>query len=127
MKTLTPLLLAAMVSASGCCTMRRSAIQIVEINSAPDGATVRVAGETLTTPTKVALQRNRSCVVQLEKQGYKPVSVPLLSHISSEMWWRNLIWIHPFFWGLGWGIDAGTGPGCELRPSAVAVTLVPNN
>jgi hypothetical protein len=114
------------VLAAGCCTMVRGRTVVVPVTSSPPGAraTVDPTGQTLETPGAVVLERKQSYVVRLEKPGYQPASVALVSHTSWGLL-RNLVWIHPAGWAIGMGVDLGNGAGDELVPDHVDAALAP--
>lgn len=78
------LVLAAWLLTSGCATMAHGRTQGIRVLSAPAGATVSVKGVSVgVTPARVVLKRNESDVVlRLEKEGYRPVDVPLTRTLS---------------------------------------------
>ena len=76
-------------------------------------------------PGGVSLRRKTPYTVQISMEGYRSVSIPIESEVSRGTWWRNLLWIHPIFWGIGVVIDLSTGSGYELTPDTISVTLQP--
>jgi hypothetical protein len=82
-------LCAGALSAAGCATLAHGSHQDVEIASEPPGASVRV-GETLVgvTPARLSLERRQAhLVLRVEKEGFRPVEVPLVRKTS---WWIAL-------------------------------------
>ncbi|MBI4516621.1 MAG: PEGA domain-containing protein [Deltaproteobacteria bacterium] len=124
LKKLIVIILAPLV-AFGCMTMRRGPSQVIQIRSEPDGAAVTIepAAGKFTGPAHVSLRRKSPYTVVVSQAGYKPVSVPVESTIAGETWWRNLVWIHPLFWGIGVIVDLPTGAGYELAPASITVDL----
>jgi len=125
----------------GCMAMTRGRSQIIEIRSNPPGATVsiRPVDSNLLSPAHVELRRKPpstvnvpeaghegvAYVVSLSRAGYKDAIVPIESRVSGQTFVRNLIWIHPVFWGIGLAVDLSTGAGYELIPSSIFVEFQP--
>ena len=106
----------------------------------PDArVTIRPTPGDFESPAKVSLSRKPSSTVNVSEPGYKraayivtasklgyrDASVPIESAISTDTWIRNLIWIHPLFYGLGVLVDVTSGAAYELRPSSILVVLEP--
>jgi hypothetical protein len=108
-------------------TMTRSSSQVIEIRSEPSDAIVDIfpSGGHIIAPGGVSLRRKTPYTMKISKEGYRSVSIPIESEVSRGTWWRNLLWIHPIFWGTGVVIDISTGSGYELTPDTVSVTLKP--
>ncbi len=115
------------VTLSACMTMRRPSSQVIEIKSEPSDAVVDIfpSGGHIMAPGSVSLRRKSPYTMEISMEGYRSVSIPIQSEVSRETWWRNLLWIHPVFWGIGVVIDISTGSGYELTPETVSVTLQP--
>jgi hypothetical protein len=121
--------------------MSRDTTQLVSVRSEPPGRTRTFApgGAEATTPTSLSLDRkssgsvnvgdglhkNAAYIVTVSMPGYADVTVPLESAISTDTWVKNLIWVHPLFFGLGVLVDTSSGAGYEIRPSDIAVELHP--
>jgi predicted small secreted protein len=112
---------------SACMTMTRGSSQVIEIRSEPSDASVDIfpSGGHIIAPGGVSLRRKTPYTMEISKEGYRSVSIPIESKVSRGTWWRNLLWIHPIFWGAGVVIDISTGSGYELTPDTVSVTLKP--
>ena len=110
----------------GCMTIRNGSTQILHVETEPAGALVRFnpGGATVESPEDVILGRRHAYVVVATKDGYQKASVILESKLTSEFWWRNLVWIHPYGWIIGWIVDGATSAGRELRPTTVSLTLL---
>ena len=115
------------VSLSACMTMLRGSSQVIEIRSEPSDAIVDIypSGGRLIAPGGVSLRRKMPYTIQISMEGYRSLSVPIESKVSRGTWWRNILWIHPIFWGIGVVVDLSTGSGYELTPDAISVTLQP--
>ena len=116
----------ALIVTPGCATIVNGRTEVIGIDSLPRGATARIqpGDQMLVTPGQVVLNRKSSYAVRVEKEGYEPASVALVSSASSSMW-RNLVWIHPVGWLIGLIVDISTGAGYDLQPDKVEVTLIP--
>ena len=137
---LLTLFLLALVSI-GCMRMIRGQSQIIDVQTNPPGArvTIRPTPGDFESPAKVALSRkppstvnvsepgyrDAAYIVTASKPGYRDAAVPIESNISTDTWIRNLIWIHPLFYGLGLLVDVTSGAAYELRPSSILVVLEP--
>lgn len=128
MKTLIFLFVIAVSNTllTGCCMMRNSTTQLVEITSSPSGATATIqpGGEEVVTPADILLKRKTSQYsITIKKEGYEPTRVKLVR--NSAGLWRNFIWIHPVGWVIGVVVDTSTGAGYELKPDKIEVKLTP--
>ena len=133
----------AMVLSAGCMRMTRGPLQTVEVQTRPQGAriTIRPASSEFQSPGKISLSRKPPATVNVSEPGYKEAayivtaskpgytdsSVPIESNISTDTWVRNLIWIHPLFFGLGVLVDVTSGSAYELRPSSILLELEPQH
>lgn len=130
-----------MVAVSGCMTMTRSRSQTIDVQTSPPGAraTIRPTGNGLVSPANVSLDRKpdttvnaleagaagASYVVTASLAGYRDASVPIQSEVAGGTFRRNLIWLHPAFYGIAVAVDMSTGAGYELTPSSVFLKLEP--
>ena len=131
----------ALVLPVGCMRLIRGPSQMIDVETNPPGArvTIRPAPGDVESPAKVSLSRKplstvnvsqpgyrgAGYIVAASKPGYKDASVPIESKISTDTWVRNLIWIHPLFYGLGILVDVTSGAAYELRPSSILLVLEP--
>lgn len=105
--------------ASGCGFVFQGTHQAVTLTSQPPGAQATFAGERVTTPGQVRIQRQEWAVVRAEKDGYEPacrmVGAP-----------RNILLslLDTLALGLGWVVDKPTD---ALRrfPSDIDLVLHP--
>jgi hypothetical protein len=91
----------------------------------PPGARVTVdAGgpTTTTTPGEVKLERDKSHVAVVEKEGFQTTAVPLKRDVSMNVF-GNFACIVLF--PICFGIDFLSGNAFELKPDPVTITLVP--
>jgi len=119
------LALTVILFASGCATITRGTTEAFVIESQPPGGEARLStGETCKTPCTLEKKRKHNFTIDLEKEGYEPVSVAVVSQVAgagAAGMAGNVV-----FGGLiGAGVDAGTGATKELRPNPVQVTLAP--
>lgn len=117
---LLPLALVVSLS-TGCATIVQGEHQSVPIDTDPSGAVVYVNGvEMGQTPTVLSLDRGDDHVVELERDGYAPVTLRLdksLDFVPAVV--GNL-----FSWGIfGFAVDFVSGAAYELDPEALRSTL----
>jgi hypothetical protein len=129
------LALAAACALSGCATIVSGPRQTVKIDSIPQGATVTTAvqygrGKKLAlikkheegvTPINVVITRKDGAVL-LEKEGYKPVRVPLKR--GSNPWVLGDVLMTSL---ISTSIDTSTGAAMEYDPDEYVVELVPDD
>ena len=109
------------VTFSACATIITGSRQEVSFISNPDGATVTVNGRVLgKTPMTVSLKKESGQAMIFEKEGYKPLSMQLETHLN------------PWFWGnlvtgglIGSTVDGLSGAVHEYSPRQYMVTLQP--
>lgn len=115
-------LLAAILAAilgSGCATILQGTTQQITITSDPDGADVKIDGTYRgTTPMAVDLERKRSHVVQILKEGYRTETVQIQREMGGAV--AGNIILGGF---IGWGVDAASGAQYVLWPEHVSVVL----
>lgn len=115
----------AVIGLSGCATVTRGTSETFVVTTEPAGAMVRLStGETCVTPCALQKRRKHAFDVEIEREGYEPVSTRILPQVSGAgatgMAGNVLIG------GLvGLVVDASTGSAKDLRPNPLAVTLVP--
>lgn len=117
---------AALASLQGCATITRGTTEVLVVDTQPPGADVRIdpAGLTCKSPCSVELKRKKDVIVQIERAGYEPVKVAVLSEIAGAgaagMAGNAIVG------GLiGVAVDAASGATKKLTPNPVKVTLVP--
>ena len=106
-------------------TMRGGPSQVIDIQTIPPGAKVIIqpaVGE-FESPARVSLHRKLPYTVTVSKPGFKTASVPIENKISKGTWLRNIMWIHPLFWGAGVIVDLSTGAGYELIPKSISIEM----
>ena len=118
---------------SGCATIMSGTTQVVTIDSDPQGATVTVGkvkvknGKSVMvngkeigiTPIDVEVSRKRG-MVQVSKEGYKSVDVPLKTTMNPWVW-GDILLTSP----LSTSIDTTTGASNQYNPGQYLVTLPP--
>ncbi len=111
---------------SGCATITRGTTEVLVVETQPPGADVRInpTGTNRRTPCSVELKRKRNYMLQIERAGYEPVTVNVLSEVSgagAAGMAGNVI-----LGGLiGVAVDAASGATKKLTPNPVTLTLVP--
>ena len=114
------------VAITGCLTMVQGDTQVVSIDSTPQGASIEInhGDQKLETPTEAVLSRRRGHVLTVRKDGFETDTVVVERKFSWGIF-RNLIWIHPAGWIIGFIVDTATGSTGRLEPESVSVTLTP--
>ncbi len=109
---------------SSCATILSSDTETVAFVTDPKGATVSIDGINLgVTPVALNLSTESPHIVQIEKDGYNPVTVQLEKKIK---WgWQILDLVTTGF--IGNAVDLVTGYGYSLEPNQVSLKLVPKN
>ena len=105
----------------GCASIVSGKGQEMSFTSVPDGATVTVSGRVLgVTPMTVRMDRDNKQAVTFEKDGYKPLTLPLTTTLNGWFWGNILlIYAGPF----GSTTDGASGAVYEYSPSQYNVTL----
>ena len=126
--TTLSLALTIVLGLSSCASMQSGTTQLVKVNSVPEGATVYLLvrskkGEVANklqmgvTPIELRVAR-KDGVVLLEKEGYKPVEVPLQRKMNPWVW-GDIALTSP----LSTSIDTSTGAAQEFDPNEYLVEL----
>lgn len=112
------------LATSGCATVTRGTTESLAIQSEPSGAAVRLSsGQTGTTPCSFELKRKRDVTVEVNKDGFRPVSITVDSKVAgagAAGMAGNVI----IGGVIGIGIDAFSGATKSLRPNPVHVHLI---
>jgi len=124
MKTI---LIALLLTTSGCATMDHGTTQAISVNSYPSGATIKFdngRGKQVNfeTPAVLVLSRKLPYILKITKEGYTPKAITLTSSSAGNLW-NNLIWIHPVGIFAGYVVDSSTGASKKLSPDNINVTL----
>lgn len=101
---------------SGCASISKGPTQRVEISSEPAGARIIENGRTIgITPDRLDLSRKRGHNLSIERPGFKPETVTILTvpNDASEAYIR-------------FGIDETFGSHNDLTPTNVQLELVPS-
>jgi PEGA domain-containing protein len=112
----------------GCASVTRGTTENISIASTPAGATADISGLDIptacVTPCVVQAKRNADITITLNKEGYRPETIPLTKEIpgtGAAGFAGNLL-----LGGLvGMGVDAATGAAMDHKPNPVIVTLQP--
>ena len=110
---------------TGCQSIRHGKQQIISIDSTPQSADVEIypGGQRIVTPGAVVLRRRSHYTGTVRKSGFRSETFVIQS--KSKGLWRNLVWIHPVAWIIGWVIDLTNGAAYELEAGSLSVTLSP--
>lgn len=116
----------SLVLASGCATVTRGTTESFVVESDPAGATVTSStGWTCTTPCSVKVKRRSDFTLNIEKDGYRPVTATVTSSVDgagAAGMAGNVI-----LGGLiGAGIDAGTGAMHSHKPNPLQISMEPH-
>ncbi|MCQ2411934.1 MAG: PEGA domain-containing protein [Sphaerochaetaceae bacterium] len=105
---------------SSCATMFSDDYETVTFSSDPSGATVKIDGaERGTTPTALVLRTDRTYVVEVSKEGYRPQ----IATISKNVKWGWQL-VDFFVWPvIGNVVDFINADGYTLDPTNVVVYL----
>jgi hypothetical protein len=120
------LIAAALVLAPGCATITRGTTEVLVVETQPPGADVRInpTGTNCKTPCSIELKRKRNYTLQIDRDGFEPVTVNVLSEISgagAAGMAGNVI-----LGGLiGVAVDAASGATKKLTPNPIKLNLVP--
>ena len=105
----------------GCATLVNGTTQRVAFDSRPPGATVKVGGEMVTTPSTLQLARKHTYEVSFDKPGY----VRARRHIGQK---TSSAFVGNVLLGgvIGVIVDPWSGGMYDLYPATLSVTLVPD-
>ena len=83
--------LVVMVLNSGCCSLFRESSQVVRVNSAPEGATVKLGEAEGKTPYTLTVPKGKEYVINAKLRG-ETKSMTLNRRIDGLYWVNILIW-----------------------------------
>jgi hypothetical protein len=115
------ILLCLIFMLSGCASIVSGRNQQMSFQSNPDEATLYIDGRAIgKTPITIPLQRKKGQMMEFKKDGFKPVTMQLTTHLNGWFWGNILT-------GglLGSTTDGITGAATEYSPSQYFVTLQP--
>lgn len=120
-KQLAAALALAGMSLSGCATVLNGTSQDVDFNSEPQGAVIALhTGQNCVTPCTFSMRRGDDASVEINKPGFKPVTVYIQSRLGGSTF-GNII----LGGGIGAVVDGSNGSSNRLYPNPVYVRLVP--
>jgi hypothetical protein len=115
----------ATVLTAGCATITRGTTEALVIETEPPGATANISpeGRVCKTPCTLELKRKRDYVVDIERPGYEPVRVNVISEIAGAgaAGMAGNVLLGGI---IGAGVDVATGATKRLTPNPVKVNLV---
>lgn len=116
------LILALVVSMSGCSTVISGKTQTVSFQSSPTGATVNINGSPIgVTPITTMIEKKSDQTLTVSKEGYKTFTTAMTT--SLDPWfWGNIV-LGGFF---GSTTDGATGAMHQYSPSQYIITLEPD-
>lgn len=109
----------------GCATITRGSSEAFVVESTPTGADVRLSsGEICKTPCTLKKKRKDNFVVFINRDGYEPVEVSIISETAGAgaAGMAGNVLVGGI---IGLGVDAATGATKKLTPNPVRVTLNP--
>lgn len=113
------LLALVVVSMTGCATIFSKSNQGVSFDSTPAGADIKINGVVYGhTPATIPLEKNKSYVVEIAKEGYHPQLVTIQNKLG--VGW---VVLDAFSGALPLVVDAITGDWKTLSPKNVFVDL----
>lgn len=111
----------ASLGLSGCATVMHGANQTLQLDTAPNGAAVKLtSGATCVTPCKIDLPRRHDLRADFTHEGYRPVYVLIQSKMSGATFGNILA--GGIIGGL---VDGANGASNKLSPNPVNVRLTP--
>ncbi len=106
---------------NGCGALFKGTTQKIQVNSHPQGSMVNVDGVEYTSPVSIELQRNKSHVVTISKDGYKTEKIAINRTVSGGIVVLDVLGgVVPLI------IDAAMGTWYNLEPKTINVTLRSN-
>ncbi len=116
--------LAAAVSLGACATVTRGANTAWQVNTLPQGATVRTSNGRVcdSTPCALEMPRRSTFTASITRPGYKPVQLAVTNHVTAI---GALAFVgNGVIGGIpGAAIDLFTGATLDLTPNGDAITL----
>jgi hypothetical protein len=133
------ILLGTALCATGCLRMVRGTTQPIDVTTTPPGArvTIRPGHIDMASPARVMLHRKGEgtvnapgapdavYLVTASLPGYRDATVAITRRTSGEVFTRNIVWLHPLFWGIGLAVDFSSGAAYELAPTDILLVLEP--
>src|SRR5262245_20693108 len=112
------LVLVVGVAGTGCASVINGTSQEVAFRSVPPGATVKVSGQTGTTPATLSLSRDRDHMATLTKEGHPERQVNIRQKLSGAFYGNIAL-------GgiIGMSVDMGNGAAYNLTPSNIEVDM----
>lgn len=117
--------LAGIITLSGCATITRGTQEAFAIETTPAGATAKLStGTSCTTPCSVKVKRKGDFTVLIEKEGFETVTASITSGIDGAggAGMAGNVLLGGI---IGAGIDAGSGAMHSHKPNPLQVTLTP--
>ncbi|MFM1884962.1 MAG: hypothetical protein RL026_119 [Pseudomonadota bacterium] len=106
-----------------CASLRPPPLDLVEISTDPDAATVLSPdGQRCTTPCSLELARDRDWRLRVQREGYQPVDVTVRS-VQGGREVRPVAGNVVIGGQLGLGLDAATGATRRLEPAVIRLQL----
>lgn len=113
----------ASIQLGGCATVLNGTSQDVAFNSEPQGAVIALhTGQNCVTPCTFSMRRGDDARVEINKPGFKPVTVYIQSRTGGSTF-GNLLLGGP----IGAVVDGSNGAANHLYPNPVYVRLAPDN
>ena len=107
-----------------CGTIINGTTQQITISSSPEESEVKINGISYgKTPLFIDLERNKSLMFSIEKQGYKTFKGKITRQFSGVA----ILNIIPFLSPLGLVIDVISGGAYKLSPNSVNINLIKDN
>ncbi len=124
-RSITHLLLLAILGTTGCASIISGPTQSVFVNSSPSGAKVEIDGLQATTPAKLELRRSQaSHNVRVSKEGFEPAQMSIGRKFNP--------WVAGnLFWGygvvVGVLVDFVSGGAWALETDRIDLSLAPDD
>ncbi len=121
------ILLAALVSSTGCATVVTGRQQQFPVSVNPPGTIVCIDGKQAgTSPMVAKLSRTQDHVLLFERPGYKPAALALRQQVNPWIV-GNFFPIIVIPGPIGFIVDLSTGAVHELEPKQATFTLTPDD
>lgn len=107
-------------SVAGCGTIFGGSSELIQVNSAPSGASITTNPETATytTPTTIRLERKNSYTLIASKEGYNPAEFRIERSMRA-----GILILDILLFPVGVVVDAVTGGWYKLEPKAATFAL----
>lgn len=113
------LFMSSLLFVYSCATVVNGKKEMFEVKTLPEGATVKINGQSCESPCSFELNRGTNYVVKIQKEGYQEKKIKIDGKSMDGWLWGNIL----LGGVIGLAVDYGSGAAYDFEPEGLDLIL----